>query len=91
MLRSEVKWFPYFLHLCRCSRSYWDETSMDHQDMKRIVHGCESYRQVQDLLNQSIETAFKDQIWDYEQQAKKIERAERKLEDSHEYVGLFIG
>jgi len=64
---------------------------MDHQDMKRIVHGCESYRQVQDILNQSIETAFKDQIWDYEQQAKKIERAERKLEDSHEYVGLFIG
>jgi len=77
---------PYFL-----LSAYWDETSMGHEGMKRIVDGCESYRQVQDILTQSIETAFKDEIWDYEQQAKKIERAERKLEDSHEYVGLFIG
>ena len=71
---------------------------MDHEDMKRIVDECDSYRQVQDILNQSVETAFKDEIWEYEQQAKRIERTERKLEaiwdwleDSQEYFGLFIG
>jgi len=71
---------------------------MDHEDMKRIADECDSYRQVQDILNQSVETAFKDEIWEYEQQAKRIERTERKLEaildwleDSHAYVGLFIG
>ena len=98
MLRSEVEWFPYFLHLCRCSRSYWDATSMGHEDMKRIADECDSYRQVQDILNQSVETAFKDEIWEYKQQAKRIERPDRKsdyvwhwLEKSHEYFCLFIG
>ena len=53
---------------------------MDHEDMKRIVDECTSYGEVQDILNQSIATAFKDEIWNYEQQAKKTKRAERKLE-----------
>ena len=71
---------------------------MDHEDMKRIADECDSYRQVRDILNQSVETAFKDEIWEYEQQAKRIERPDRKsdyvwhwLEKSHEYFGLFIG
>jgi len=45
---------------------------MDHEDMKRIADECDSYRQFQDTLNHSVETAFKDEIWEYEQQAKKI-------------------
>ncbi|XP_020615701.1 uncharacterized protein LOC110053765 [Orbicella faveolata] len=38
MLRSEVKWFSYFLHLCRSSHSYWDETSMNrHMDLHKAT------------------------------------------------------
>ena len=38
MLKSEVKWFSYFLHLCRSSHSYWDETSMNrHMDLHKAV------------------------------------------------------
>ena len=59
---------------------------MDHEDMKRIVEECPSYREVQAILNRSIETTFKDEIWDYRRRAKNcvkmIERAERKLEES---------
>jgi len=86
MLRSEVLWFPYFLDLCKESRSYLDAQCMDHEDMTRIVEECTSYREVQSILNQSRETAFKDEIWDYQRRAKKcikmMKRAERKLEES---------
>ena len=74
MLRSEVDWFPHFLNLCLRSRSYRDEESMDHEDMKRIVEECTSYREVQAILNESVETAFKDEIWTYQQRAKKYKR-----------------
>ena len=57
---------------------------MDHTDMKRIVESCTGHREVQVILNQSKESAFKEQIMNYKQQAKKrvkeIERAERRLE-----------
>ena len=57
---------------------------MDHEDMKRIVEECTSYREVQTILNQSRETAFKDEIWVYQQRAKKcvkmMKRVQRKLE-----------
>ena len=59
---------------------------MDHKDMARIVDECTSYREVQSILNESRETAFKDEIWDYRHRAMKclkmIRRAERKLEQS---------
>ena len=74
MLRSEVHWFPYFLHLCQRSRPYRVEESMDHEDMKRIVEECTNYREVQAILNESVETAFKDEIWTYQQRAKKYKR-----------------
>ena len=84
MLRSEVKWFPFFLELCKQSMTYVDEQSMDHIDMKRIVETCTGYREVQVILNQSKESAFKEQILNYKHQAKKrvkeIERSERRLE-----------
>ena len=84
MLRSEVKWFPFFLELCKQSMTYVDEQSMDHIDMKRIVETCTGYREVQVILNQSKESAFKEQILNYKHQAKKrvkeIEHAERRLE-----------
>jgi len=84
MLRSEVVWFPYFLRLCKQSRSYLNAQCMDHEDMTRIVEECPSYREVQTILNQSRETAFKDEI--YQQRAKKcikmMKRAQRKLEQS---------
>ena len=52
--------------------------------MKRIVESCTGYSKVQVILNQSNESAFKEQIMNYKQQAKKrvneIERAERRLE-----------
>ena len=84
MLRSEVKWFPCFLELCKQSMTYVDEQSMDHIDMKWIVETCTGYREVQVILNQSKESAFKEQIMNYKQQAKKrvkeIKRAERRLE-----------
>ena len=61
-----------------------DEQSMDHIDMKRIVETCTGYREVQVILNQSKESAFKEQILNYRQQAKKrvkeIEHAKRRLE-----------
>ena len=83
MLRSEVKWFPCFLELCRQSMTYVDEQSMDHIDMKRIVETCTGYREMQVILNQSKKSAFKEQIMNYKQQAKKrvkkSERAERRL------------
>jgi len=47
---------------------------MDHEDMKRIVEECTSYREVQAILNESVETAFKDEIWTYQQRAKKYKR-----------------
>jgi len=47
---------------------------MDHEDMKRIVEECTSYREVQTILNRSVETAFKDEIWTYQQRAKKYKR-----------------
>ena len=84
MFRSEVKWFPCFLELCRQSISYVDEQSLDHIDMKRIVESCTGCSEVQVILNQSNESGFKDQIMNYKQQAKRrvreIERAERRLE-----------
>ena len=64
--------------------TYMDEQSMDHIDMKRIVETCTGYREVQVILNQSKESAFKEQILNYRQQAKnrvkEIERSERRLE-----------
>ena len=57
---------------------------MDHTDMKRIVESCTGYGEVQVILNQSKDSAFKEQIMNYKQQAKKrvkeIERVERRLE-----------
>ena len=83
MFRSEVRWFPYFLKLCRQSYAYTHEQSMDHEDMTRVVEECTGFRDVQTILNRSIETAFKCEKWTYQQLAKKyvkkIERAERKL------------
>ena len=83
MLRSEVRWFPKFIILCRHSYASTSEQSMDHEDMTRVVEECKGFRDVQTLLNRSTETAFKDEIWTYQQLAKswlkKIERAEMKL------------
>jgi len=83
---SEVPWFPYFLDLCKQSRSYRDDQCMDHEDMTRIVEECTGYRDVQAILNRSRGTAFKDEIWDYRRRAMKcvkmMRRAERKLEES---------
>ena len=51
--------------------------------MTRVVEECTCFRDVQTLLNRSIETAFKDEIWTYRHLAKswlkKIERLERTL------------
>ena len=84
MLRSEVQWFPFFLELCKQSMTYVDEQSMDHIDMKRIVETCTEYREMQVILNQSKESAFKEQILNYKHQAKKrvkeIAHAEIRLE-----------
>ena len=67
----------------RHSYTYTHEQSMDHEDMTCVVEECTGYRDVQTILNRSIETAFKDEIWTYQQLAKKyvkkIERVERKL------------
>ena len=83
MLRSEVRWFPYFVKLCRQSYAYTDKQSMDHEDMTHDVEECKGFRDVQTILNQSIKTAFKDEIWTYQQLAKKyikkIKHAEMKL------------
>ena len=52
--------------------------------MARIVEECTSYREVQTILNESRETAFKDEIWDYRRRPEKcvkmLKRAQRKLE-----------
>ena len=61
MLRSEVRWFPKFIKLCRHSYAYTHEQSMDHG----VVEECTCFRDVHTFLNQSIETAFKDEIWTY--------------------------
>jgi len=62
-MRSEVEWFPWFLQWCRRSYAYTHEDSMVHEDIKRVVEECEGLSQVQSLLDRSIETAFKDEIW----------------------------
>ena len=83
MLRSEVRWFPKFIALCRNSYAYTHQQSMDHDDMTRVVEECTCFRDVQTLLNRSIETAFKDEIGTYrhlvQSWLKKIERLERTL------------
>ena len=83
MLRSEVRWFPKFIALCRHSYAYTHQQSMDHEDMTRVVEECKGFRDVQTLLNRSMETAFKDEIWTYRHLAKswlkKLERIERTL------------
>ena len=57
---------------------------MTYVDEQSIVETCTGYREVQVILNQSKESAFKEQIINYKQQAKKrvkeIARAERRLE-----------
>ena len=56
---------------------------MDHEDMTRVVDECTCFRDVQTILNRSIETAFKDEVWAYRNLAKswlkKIEQVEMKL------------
>ena len=78
MLRSEVEWFPIFIEQCKRSLSYLDEQFMDHEAMKRVVE-CTCYREVQSVLNESRETAFKEEIWVYKQRAKKAAKIERRL------------
>ena len=53
MLRSEVRWFPTFLRLCR---EKWLELSLDWTTdnptlpLLEAVLACDSYRQVVDIL-----------------------------------------
>ena len=53
----------------------------DNEAMKHIV-ACTCYRQVWSILNDYRETAFNDEIWEYEQRAKKkakqIEQAKKR-------------
>ena len=52
---------------------------MDHEAMKRVVE-CTCYREVQSVVNESRETAFKEEIWVYKQRAKKkAAKIERRL------------
>ena len=39
---------------------------MDHEAMKHVVE-CTCYSEVQSILNESRETAFKEEIWVYKQ------------------------
>ena len=82
MLRSEVKWFPYFLDQCKQSLSYRDSQCMDHDAMKRVA-ACTCYRQVWSIVNDYRETTFKYEIWEYEHRAKtKVKQMERAKKQS---------
>ena len=62
---------------------------MDHEAMK-CVAACTCYRQVWSILNDYKETAFKDEIWEYEQCAKRkvkqIECAESEIEHAKRWL-----
>jgi hypothetical protein len=73
MLRSEVKWFPVFLDLCKHSYSFLAPGNMDYEAMHRVVH-CQNFREVNQFLNEYKETAFSDEIFCYRSRAEELTR-----------------
>ena len=78
MSRSEDKWFPFFLDLCQHSYSFRYEDSMDHDAMQSVV-ACTSRREVWTIVNAYKETAFTDEISEYEDTAKRFVVLQERL------------
>jgi len=74
MLRSEVEWFPLFIHLCKNMLKYiMNPNELDYEPMIQVSE-CESYRQVRSIIN-----AYNGEGFDYLVH-KQRELAEKKIE-----------
>ena len=72
MLRSEVKWFPGFLLICRCHLKWvMNPEEQEYEWMKRVTE-CESGRQLQSVLQAYNQPHFNDLVHYKQEQAKKI-------------------
>jgi len=78
MLRSEVEWFPLFIHLCKNRLHYiMNPNETDYEPMRQVTE-CDSYRQVRSILNAYNGEGFESLV--HTQQVlvkKKIEREKR--------------
>ena len=74
MLRSEIEWFPLFIHLCKNRLKYiMNPQELDYEPMRQVTE-CESYRQVMSILN-----TYNGEGFDYLVH-KQRELAEKKIE-----------
>ena len=74
MLRSEVEWFPLFIHLCKNRlKDIMNPHELDYEPMRQVTE-CESYRQVMSILN-----TYNGEGFDYLVH-KQRELAEKKIE-----------
>jgi len=78
MLRSEVEWFPLFIHLCKNRLKYiMNPNETDYEPMRQVTE-CESYRRVRSILNAYNGEGFESLVHKQQELAqKKIERERR--------------
>ena len=83
MLRSEVEWFPLFIHLCKNRLKYIiNPNELDYEPMRQVSE-CESYRQVRSIIN-----AYNGEGFDYLVH-KQRELAEKKIAREKERDELY--
>ena len=72
MLKSEAKWFPRFVLICRAHLTWvMNPEEQVYEWMKRVTE-CGSGRQVQSVLQAYNQPHFSDLIHFKQEQAKKI-------------------
>ena len=83
MLRSEVDWFPRFLHICEYHLKWWmTEGDVDYETMKLVLRR-ENRRQVQDVLNDYKETHFRDLVHTKQTLAQRVVAYEKSHADQY--------
>ena len=72
MLRSEARWFPRFVFICRTHLKWvMNPEEQDYEWMRRVTE-CGSGRQVQSVLQAYNQPHFNDLVHFKQEQAKKI-------------------
>ena len=72
MLRSEARWFPRFVLICRAHlKRVMNPEEQDYEWMERVTE-CGSGRHVQSVLLAYTQPHFSDMIHFKQEQAKKI-------------------
>jgi len=80
MSRSEVEWFPLFIHPCKNRLNYVMNPNQTDYEPMRLVTECDSYRQVRSIINAYNGEGFESLVHTQQVLAKKKIERERGRE-----------